>query len=101
MTLKVDIGRLQIGLHGVSAQLIEAAVQDLDAELGGRIGARQLGRGLMRQSGSIEISELSISPMHLGASIDVAGVRGLIADRLLDLIETRYLSVQEAEGVNS
>lgn len=98
MAMNVDIGRLSISLHGISAQMIEAAVQDLDAELGRRFGVRKLGQGLSSRTASVDITELSLSPIHLNTRLNVAGLRGLIADRLLDAIEAQQQSAQTSAG---
>jgi hypothetical protein len=100
MSMNVNVGRLQISLHGVSAQLIEAAVQDLDAELGRRLGVRKLGQGLTSRTAAVDIAELALSPLHLPTTIDVAGLRGLIADRLLDAIEAQHQSALDSTGAN-
>lgn len=98
MTMDIDIGRLNISLHGVSAQMIEEAVQDLDAELGRRLGVRKLGQGLSSKTAAIDIAELALSPVHLNTTLNVAGLRGLIADRLLDAIEAQQQSAQTSAG---
>jgi len=100
MSLNVNVGRLQINLQGVSAQLIEAAVQDLDVELGRRLGVRKLGQGLSSKTAAVDIGELALSPLHLSTTLDVAGLRGLIADRLLDAIETQYQFALESTGAD-
>lgn len=83
-TVNIDINRLRIAVHGVSAQLIEEALQGLDSELGRRLGVYGIGAGGNWAPASI--SELALSPVHLDTTMDVAGLRGLIADRLLDAI---------------
>ena len=100
MSMNVNVGRLQISLHGVSAQMIEAAVQGLDAELGRRLGVRKLGQGLNSKTAAVDIAELALSPLHLSTTLDAAGLRGLIADRLLDAIETQHQSALDSTGAD-
>ncbi|MCP4463722.1 MAG: hypothetical protein GY819_13080 [Planctomycetaceae bacterium] len=98
MTMNVSIDRLRISLHGVSAQMVEAAVDGLDVELRRRLGLRGLDKRLNGNSASVNIAELALSPAHLDAASDSAGLRGLIADRLLDVIETHYDSTLGSSG---
>lgn len=87
MAMHIDIARLNLSLHGISAEVVEAAMQGLDAELGRRLGVRRLGQGLSSKTARVDLPELALSPIHLNTALNVAGLRGLIADRLLDAIE--------------
>jgi len=83
MNINIELNRLNINLYGVSAQIIEAAVEGLDAELRRRLGKRKFGLGL----NSLDVGELSLTPLNLTSTLDAAGLRDLIADRLLDALE--------------
>lgn len=72
-----DIERVTLTLHGVSQQIAEAAVADLDQALRRRLGAFQA-RDLALQ----DFSVLAIGPIESGATLDAAALRGLIAERL-------------------
>ena len=98
MNMQVDINRLHINLHGISALMIEEAVQGLDGELRRRLGVRNIGNGLSSKTATVDLAELSLSAVHVDSTINVAGLRGLIADRLLDALETRYLSASASTG---
>lgn len=78
MSHVIDIDRLSIALHGISAGVAEAAVSGLDEELRRRLGALT-GRSLM--SGDLGIVHVGV--ITGSAVLDVASLRGLIADRLV------------------
>jgi hypothetical protein len=84
MNINIELDRLKINLQGISAQIIEDAVEGLDTELHRRLGRRKFGLGLS----NLDVGELSLTPLHLNSTLDVAGLRGLIADRLLDALES-------------
>jgi nucleoid-associated protein YejK len=98
MTMNVDINRLHISLHGVSAQMIEAAMLDMDKELGERLEMQGPEYGFSHQSLSVNIDEMALRPIHMDATVNVAGLRGLIADRLLEAIEQERKAMQVAAG---
>ena len=83
MSRVVDIDRLSIGLHGVSAQIAEAAVVGLDAELGRRLGDL-VGRALATG----DLGVVHIGPITGAAVLDAGALRGLIAERLVWAITT-------------
>jgi len=99
MTINIAIDRLHISLHGVSAQMIEAAAEGLEEELARRLGARKTGLGSSAAASAVDIAELSLSAARASAGLDAAGLRGLIADRLLDAIEAEQQSaLSDAAG---
>ncbi|MGH8265245.1 MAG: hypothetical protein ACRET4_17335 [Steroidobacteraceae bacterium] len=78
MSLSIDIERLSISLHGVSAQVAAAAASGLDGELRRRLGALA-GRGLTSGDlGSVRLGSIAVS-----GTLDAAQLRGLIVERLL------------------
>lgn len=78
MNLQID--RIHIALHGVSASMAEAAADGLEAELRRRLGT----------SGRTEdVAELSLGPLDGRAVLDAAALRGLIAQRLVDALQHR------------
>ena len=95
MSVRIDINRLHIAVHGVSAQLVEEALQGLDTELDQRLNAYGIGPGI--KTAGVDISELAIDPVHVETVLDVAGLRGLIADRVFDAITTQ---AGESAGVS-
>lgn len=77
MSHTIDIERLSIVLHGISAGVAEAAAEGLDAELRRRLGSLT-GRALV--SGDLGIVRLDA---NAGGTLDAAALRGLIAERLV------------------
>jgi hypothetical protein len=86
MTINVDIDRLNISLHGLSAQLIEEATQGLDKELSRRLGMHGLGQHLSAGSMGFQIDHVSLDSIQVNNSIGSATLRALIAERLLEAI---------------
>ena len=75
----VDIGRLNITLHGVSADIAEAAVAGLEAALTRRLVALRLNR-------TLDVPALRIDPLDFPPQADAAVLRELIAERLVEAI---------------
>lgn len=91
--MRLEIDRIRIALHGVSAELVEAAVSGLEAELGRRLGG--LGSGSRLQP--LDIGELAIGPLHSDTVLDAGALRGVIAERLVEAIRRR-LAGEAATG---
>jgi Mrp family chromosome partitioning ATPase len=81
---ELNIGRIQIALHGIPAPVAEQAVTGLDDELRHRFTMLQID-GMA----GIDLGELSLSPVHSSTVLDANALRGLIADRLNDAIMLR------------
>lgn len=75
----VEIGRLGITLHGVSADIAEAAVGGLEAAFRRRLGALRGGRLL-------DIPTLRIDALKLPPDADAAALRDLLAERLVQAL---------------
>lgn len=91
MTTNIDIGRLSIALHGVSAEVAEAAVAGLDVELRRRLGALT-GRALVTGDlGIIDIGPLAGTP-------DPAALRALIAERLVFALSAPVTATTTADN---
>jgi hypothetical protein len=88
--INVRLNRLNITLHGVSAQIVEAAIDGLDHALYERIG-----RAGLNCITSCDLSELSASPIQVNHRLDPAALRGLIADRLLDMLQRLSQGVRD------
>jgi hypothetical protein len=91
--MHLEIDRIRIALHGVSAEVVEAAVIGLEAELGRRLGSP----GSVSRLQPLEIGELSLGPLHSDTVLDAGALRGVIADRLANAIH-RQLSDQAVAG---
>lgn len=79
--VNIDIQRLQLSLHGISAQVVEQAMSGLEDELQRRLGARSW-TGLH----SLAINTLNLPAVKSDVVLDAAGLRGLIADRLTEAL---------------
>lgn len=82
-TLSIDLARLELALHGVSAATAEAAVAGLEEALRRRLAARPAG-----EIATSDAAELALGPVGGGATLDAAALRGVIADRLADALFT-------------
>ncbi len=80
----LNIGRVQIALHGVSAQIAQEAVTGLEGALRSRLGMLQV-HGMA----GVDMGELSLNPVHSTVVMDANALRALIAERLADAIQTR------------
>ena len=77
-TVSVNIDRLAVTLHGVSALVAEESVRDLKEEL-----RRRLGVLVVSDQASADIGELAIGPIHSEMVLDPAALRAIIAERLV------------------
>lgn len=74
--MKLQIDRLVLTLHGVSAETARAAVDGLDAEIRRRLSGPA--RGWVER----ELGVIVIGPVEFNGARDGAALRGLIAERL-------------------
>lgn len=89
--ISLDISRVKVALHGISAQVVEEATSDLESELKRRLGVLPVG-----DMASINISELAIGPVPCSAVLDAETLRCIIAERLAQGIRSR-LEGRESE----
>ncbi|MGB5453260.1 MAG: hypothetical protein WBN02_07155 [Sedimenticolaceae bacterium] len=75
--VQIRLNRLDINLHGISAQLVEEAVSDLEATLRRRLQGLRLD-GPDR----LDIAELALGPVHAEPGIDAAGLRALLVEQI-------------------
>ncbi len=85
--INIDINRVTIALHGVSAQVVESAVTGLEEELHRRLGS--LPPGI---SADIDIGELSLGPVRSETVLDGNALRGIIAEQLAGAVRARFAS---------
>jgi hypothetical protein len=76
----IEIDRVNITLHGISAALAEEAVNGLGTELRRRLGAL---RGSVQANA---VPALQVGRLDLGQRVDAIALRQLIAERLLDAL---------------
>jgi hypothetical protein len=86
----IEIDRIQIALYGVSSQVAEAAAVDLDAEL-----KRRLGVFPQHDMAAFDMGELAIGSVESEAALDAAALRGIIADRIVQVIRHRMVRGSE------
>ena len=79
MTISASIERIDIDLHGLSADLVQAAADGLDGELRRRLGDLPLGG---RRGAGLAVAELALGPLAVPAGVDAAALRGLLAERI-------------------
>ena len=89
---RIDVNRIQVALHGISAQMAEAAASTLNIEIKRRLTG--LSRGDIAR---LDVGELSLGPVHAEGVLDAAGLRSLIAERLVAAIQSGQ-SVPEDTG---
>lgn len=76
---RVDIDRVGIVLHGVSAELAESAAAGLEGALRRRLGALHVSR-------SLDVPALRIDALDLPPQADASVLRDLLAERLVQAI---------------
>ena len=84
--MNVEIDRLHIALHGVSALTVEAAADGLEAEIRQRLGAA----GSPGCPRPLDIGELSAGPMRSDVVLDAGALRGVIAERLIQTLQQQW-----------
>ncbi|MCP4341210.1 MAG: hypothetical protein GY799_20595 [Desulfobulbaceae bacterium] len=84
---RIEIDRIQIALHGVSSQVVEAATVDLEQEL-----RRRLGGFPHNDMTAFDMGELALGAVESKVTLDAAALRGIIADRLVQAIGNRMSS---------
>src|SRR5688572_5014687 len=90
--VNLDIDRLSISLHGVSAGVAQEAVADLAQELRRRLAS------LPPQSlPSLDMGGLAVGPLNASGTLDATSLRDLIADRLVQALFDRQGDPQAVE----
>ena len=85
--MNININRLNIALHGVSTDIVQEAINNLDTELKRRLGVLNIGQGLTTRSALNDIGELALGPLHSNVTLDANSLRGLIAERLIETLD--------------
>jgi hypothetical protein len=91
--LQIRLNRLDINLHGVSAQLVEQAVADLETVLRRRLQGLKLDG-----PGSLDVGELSLGPVHAEPGIDAAGLRALLVEQIEFALLSAFNESGEGRG---
>ena len=74
---RINIERINVSMHGVSATIVEQATQNFEAEL-----RRQLGAVRLSQGNDVDLESLDLGPINIESTTDGETLRGLIAERL-------------------
>jgi hypothetical protein len=93
--VKLNIERLVLTLHGVSAEVARAAAENLPQELGRRLGGP--GRGWLDR----DLGVIVIGPVETKGAPDAGALRALIAERLAPALAGPWEAAEsdpEAEG---
>ena len=94
--IHIEIDRIQITLYGVSSRIAEAAAVELDSEL-----KRRLGAIAQHDMASFDMGELAIGSVQSKAAPDAAALRGIIADRIVQVIRQRMVRGSEDRSQTS
>jgi hypothetical protein len=94
--MHIEIDRIQIALHGVSAQVVEAAAMDLDQEL-----RRRLGVFPQNDMAAFDMAELAIGSVKSEVTLDAAALRGIIAERMAQVIRHRINSSMDTSQTST
>jgi hypothetical protein len=93
--VSVELERVTIALHGISAIVAEEAMVGLEAELRRRLGTLPLG-----DLAAFDAAELALPPLHARGRLDAPTLRGLIAERIVQALLSRRPApdTEEKEG---
>lgn len=80
-TLRLQVDRLNLALHGVAAEVTGNLSRELERALADRLG-RPGGEPLAR--GDFFLRELSLPALHISSALDAAALAGMVADRLIE-----------------
>lgn len=92
---RINIERLNISLHGVSATIAEETSQNLEAEL-----KRQLGAMRISQRGTTESGFFDLGPLQIEPNTDSATLRSLIAERLCTVMQHELHASEANEDID-
>lgn len=93
---QIEIDRIQIALYGVSSQVAEAAAEDLDTEL-----KRRLGVFPANDMAAFDMGDLAIGSVESETALDAAALRGILADRLVQVIRHRMVNASVDSSATS
>lgn len=93
---QINIERLNVTLHGVSATVAEQASHDLEAEL-----KRQLGAVRVSQRGATDPGFLDLGPIQVEPNTDGATLRSLIAERLSAVLQGELHANEVSEDISA
>lgn len=74
---RVNIERVNVSMHGVSAAIVEQTTQNFETEL-----KRQLGSVRLSQGNAVDLKSLDLGPINIESGTDAETLRSLIAEHL-------------------
>ena len=74
---RVNIERVNVSMHGVSAAVVEQTTQNIEKEL-----RRQLGQLRLSAGNTTDIESLDLGSLNIESGTDGNALRNLIAERL-------------------
>ena len=74
---KINIQRINVSMHGVSAAVVEQAAENIEREL-----RRQLAQLLISASNKTDIESLDLGSLNIESGTDSEALHNLIAERL-------------------
>ena len=77
----LDINRINIALHNMSADVAEQAIEGLATDLGLRLQMMRI-----HDLSSMDVGELSVGPIKQEAPFDAASLRALLVDNIIQQI---------------
>jgi hypothetical protein len=83
--VRIDVDRLQVALHGVSAALAE----DFPARIGRALEQRLSGLPADAVTAALELGLLDLGRIDLKESADAGALAGIVADRLVEVLAVR------------
>ena len=94
--LRIDVDRLQIALHGVSATVAE----DFSARIGRALEQRLSGFPADAVTADLDLGLLELGRIDLKDTPDAGALAGVVADRLVEVLAMRWPEKKENAGGN-
>ncbi len=74
--VQIDLNRIHISLHGVSAELVSEALDGLEAEVSRRL------QGVKVANEILSVNGISLKPLQLKNSVDAVEMRSLLVEQI-------------------
>ncbi len=85
--ISIDIKRINISLRGISSEVVEAAVSDLESEL-----VRRLSSLAFNRLSTYDAGDLNIGPIYKTSRLDAVSLRNLIVENIIYNISDQHTS---------
>lgn len=84
-TVRIDVDRLQVALHGVSASVAE----DFSTRIGRALQQRLSGLPADAVTAALDLRQLELGRIDLKDTPDAGALAGIVADRLVEMLAMR------------